>query len=297
MIPIRDKRTDITGELAAGKKLHEKIKALANEVADRSIQSGEDLDTVIAEISKREGFNQIKIQRLVEEGNTVAYNKRYDKLRNSNDRRIDFPVASLAGVVKEMGADAPPDEVNPNISKGKSGDGSMDKAASIHIEPSYIHSPNAKLDERKQKYEQKLQALKERRTGQEKKADERAYNSAIFKVANSLVMTEKMYKTANEVFNTLLSDIELPKEAVEGIVKKAAEIGEQMVKTRKVVPGFMITLSENPTEKVASHLLGEYSLLKEAETHSPKVRSIKVQPTMDVANYNQLINLAGELQK
>lgn len=297
MIPIRDKKTDIASEVTAGKKLHEKIKSLANEAADKSINSGDDLDTVIAEIAKREGFNQIQIQRLVEEGNTVAYNKRYDKLRNSNDRRIDFPVASLEGVVKEMGSDAPPEEINPNIAKGNAGSGSMNKAASTQIEPSHIHNPNGRLDERKEKYDKKLQTLKDRRTEHEKKAAEREYNSTIFKIANSLVLTERMYKTANEVFNTMLSDIDIPEEAVNGIIKKASDISEAMVKTRRAQPGFMVTLSENPTEKVASHLLGEYSLLKEAETHSPKVRSIKVQPTMDVANYNQLINLAGELQK
>lgn len=297
MIPIRDKRTDISAEIAAGRKLQEKIKALANEAADKSIETGDDLDTVIAGIAKREKFNQIQIQRLVEEGNTVAYNKRYDKLRNLNDRRIDFPVASLENVVKEMGADAPPEEINPNIASGKSGGGSMDKAASTKIESSYVHNPNGRLDERKEKYDKKLEALKARRTGQEKTAAERKYNSTLFKVANSLVITEKMYKSANEVFNTMLSDISLPKEAVDGIIKKASEIGEQMVKTRKALPGFVVTLSENPTEKVASHLLGEYSLLKEAETSSPKVRSIKIQPTMDVSNYNQLINLAAELQK
>lgn len=297
MIPIRDKKTDISPEIAAGRKLHEKIKFLANEVANKSIETGEDLDSVIAEVAKREGFNQIQIQRLVEEGNTVTYNKRYDKLRSNNDRRIDFPIASLEGVLKDMGSDAPPEEVNPNMAKGSSGSGNMDKAASTTIESAHIHNPNSRLDERKEKYDKKLNALKERRTEQDKKASEREYSSTIFKIANSLVMTERMYKTANEVFNTMLSDVSIPEEIVDGIVKKAAEISEVMVKSRKAQPGFVVTLSENPAEKVANHLLGEYSLLKEAETNSPKVKNVKVQPTMDVASYSQLVNLAGKLQK
>lgn len=297
MIPIRDKRTDISSEIAEGKKFHEKIKAFANEAANRSIETSDDLNTVIADISRREKFNQIQIQRLVEEGNTVAYNKRYDKLRNTNDRRIDFPVASLEGVVKEMGSDAPPEEINPNVAKGQSNGGSMSKAASTQIEPSHIHNPNSRLEERKEKYDKKLQALKERRTEHEKMATEREYNSTIFKVANSLVMTERMYKSANEVFNTMLSDVSISQEAVDGIIKKASEISKAMVDSRKAQPGFMVTLSENPTEKVANHLLGEYSLIKEAETNSPKVKNVKVQPTMDVTSYNQLIHLAGKLQK
>lgn len=297
MIPIRDKRTDISSDIAVGRKLQEKIKALANEAADRSIDSGDDLDTIIGDIAKREKFNRIQIQRLVEEGNTVAYNKRYDKLRNSNDRRIDFPVASLEGVVKAMGTDAPPEEINPNLAKGSSGSGSMDKAASTKIEPTYIHNPNSRLMERKEKFEKKASVIEQHRTVREQKTIEREYNSTLFKVANSLVMTEKMYKSANEVFNTMLSDITIPQEAVEGIIKKASEIGEQLVKSRKALPGFVVSLSENATEKVASHLLGEYSLLKEASESAPKVKNIKVQPTMDVSNYDQLVHLAGKLQK
>lgn len=294
MIPIRDKRTDISSEVAEGRKLQEKIKKLAEEVAKKSIDGNADLDKVIAEISKREKFNRLQIQRLVEEGNTVTYNRKYEKLKTSNDRRLNYPIASLEGVLKEMGADAPEEIKNPNFARGGQGNGEMNKAASI--EPSYIHNPNGRLAEREEKYKKKLETMKTRRTEQEKVAQEKEHQSTLYKIANSLVMSERQYKNANEIFNTMLSDVSLPQEDVDGIVKKASEISQQMVRTKRSHAGFMVTLEVNPTEKVANHLLGEYSLLKVAE-ETDKVKEIKIQPTSTVTDFKQLINLARKLEQ
>jgi hypothetical protein len=295
MIPIRDKRTDISSEVAQGRKLHEKIKKLADEVAKKSIDQGIDLDKVIAEVSKREKFNRLQIQRLVEEGNTVTYNKRYDKLRNSNDRRLDYPIASLEGVIEEMGADAPEEIKNPNFATGGQGSGEMKKVASS-IESSPIHTPNSRLAEREEKYKKKLEVLKARRTGQEKAASEREHKSTIFKIANSIVMSERQYKNGNEIFNTMLSDVSLHQEDVDGIKKVAMDISKELVRRGQSHASFMVTLEENPTEKVANHLLGEYSLLKVAE-ESNKVKEIKMQPTTAITDFQQLVSLARKLEQ
>jgi hypothetical protein len=295
MIPIRNKKTDISSDVAAGKSLQKKIKALADEASKKSLQENLELDEVIAQISKREGFNRLQIQRLIEEGNTVTYNKRYEKLRNSNDRRITFSIASLDGVMKEMGESAPPEIKNPNLSSGKQGGGEMSKAAS-EIETSYIHHPNARLQERSEKYFQKIASVKQKQQEKERMIKEREQASSIFKIANSLVMSERKYKNGNEIFNTMLSDVSLSEETTDQIIKKASAISEQMVKTKRSPSGFMVTLKENSTEKIANHLLGEYSLLKEAE-QLPKVKEVKVQPTGDISNYQQLIDLARNLEK
>lgn len=295
MIPVRNKNTDISSELSAGKKLQDKIKKLADQAATQSINDGKDLDVVLAEISKREKFNRIQIQRLVEESNTVAYNKRYDKLRNSNDRRISFPIASLSGVVSEMGNDAPEAMKNPNLPNGGEGTGEIAKAASTE-EFTYIHTPNTRLKEREERYLSKVASVQQHQEEREKARKEREHQSTIFKVANSIVMSERQYKNGNEIFNTLLSDVSLSQDDVDGIKKKASEIGETLVKMKRTHPGFVVTLKENPIEKVANHVLGEYSLLKEAE-NSDKVKEVKVQPTEYATDFNQLITLARKLQQ
>lgn len=297
MIPIRDKKTDITSEVSRGEFLQKRVKTLSEEAANRSIDTGTELNVIIADIAKREGFNRLQIQRMVEESNTIAYNKRYDKLRNSHDRRITFPIASLDGVVKEMGFSAPPAIVNPNLPVGGEGEGEINKAASYQIERSPIHSPHSNLDKRRQKYLEKVAAQKQKEETRQYERMKKEYDRNLFKVAHSLAMTERKYGNANEVFNTLASDVSLSKENIDGIIKKASEVAEHMVKTNRSRPGFMVTLCHNPEEKVANQLLGEYSLLKQADTEdSPKVKEIKIQTTGDVADFNELVALAKALQ-
>jgi hypothetical protein len=295
MIPIRSKKTDISSETAAGIQFREKIKKLSEEAANRSMDGSYDLNEVIADIALRENFNRMQIQRLVEESNTVAYNKRYDKLRNVNDRRITFPIASLDGVISEMGEDAPEEMINPNIATGGEGSGEINKAAS-RIESSYIHTPHTRLDERHQKYMEKVAAIKNKQEQKELDRLKKDRDSSMFKIANCLVMTERTHKNANEVYNTLISDVALDDSLLDGIKKKASYISEQLVKTRRSAPGFMVTLEENFQEKVADYLLGEYSLLKKAENNL-KVEEVKIQPTVDVSDFNQLIDLARKLEK
>ncbi|PGQ88201.1 hypothetical protein [Priestia megaterium] len=295
MIPIRDKKTDIASEIAQGKQLQKKIVSLAGEAAEQSLSSNQTLNQIIADISKRERFNRLQIQRLVEESNTIAYNKRYDKLRASNDRRITFPIASLTEVIEEMGFSAPPEMNNPNLPVGGPGEGEMQKAASVQVETSPIHTPHSNVKERHEKYMNKVAAVQKKQDERAKSLQEKEKQSTLFKIANTIVMSEKQYKNGNEVFNTLLSDVAFSDEDKDALVKKASTIAEHMVKTKRSRPNFVVTLSEDPTEKVASHLLGEYSLLKEADD-TTKVKPVKVQPTVDVSDFSALVNLARKLE-
>lgn len=295
MIPERDKKTDIASEIAQGKQLQKKIVALAEEAASESLSSNKTLNQIIAVLAKRERFNRLQIQRLVEESNTLAYNKRYDQLRSSNDRRITFPIASLSGVIEEMGFSAPPEITNPNLPIGGPGKGEMQKAASVQVETSPIHTPHSNVKERHEKYMSKVAAVQKKQDERVKARQEKEKQSTIFKIANSIVMSERQYKNGNEVFNTLLSDVSFTDEDKDAIVKKASTIAEHMVKTKRSRPNFVVTLNENPTEKVASHLLGEYSLLKQADD-TTKVKEVKVQPTVDVSDFSALINLARKLE-
>ncbi|MED4068729.1 hypothetical protein [Priestia megaterium] len=295
MIPERDKKTDIASEIAQGKQLQKRILSLAEEAANESLSSNKTLNQIIADLAKRERFNRLQIQRLVEESNTVAYNKRYDQLRASNDRRITFPIASLSGVIEEMGFSAPPEISNPNLPTGGPGQGEMQKAASVQVETSPIHTPHSNVKERHEKYMNKVAAVQKKQDERAKARQEKEKQSTLFKIANSIVMSERQYQNGNEVFNTLLSDVPFTDDDKDAIIKKASTIAEHMVKTKRSRPNFVVTLSQNPTEKVANHLLGEYSLLKQADD-TTKVKEVKVQPTVDVSDFSALINLARKLE-
>jgi hypothetical protein len=290
-IPKRTKDTDIATEVAQGKALRQRIIKLADEAGER-FMAGSNLNDVIAEIANRENFNRIQIQRLVEETNTVSFHKRYEKVRKDNDRRISFELADLNKIVDIMGATAPPEITNPNWVTGEAGEGKMDKAAHVMTAP--LYNANTKTDDmRSRMMEKQASAVEKERMANWEKS-QRAIGSCIFKIANSLVMTEKLYKKANAVFNSLIEDGQLDEGTIQDIQKKASEIKEGLINTRRAQPSFEVNLKVDHTEKTASLLLGEHSFLKTAE-HT-MVATPKVMPTSDVSTYQQLVDLANKLR-
>lgn len=287
MIPKRDKNTDIASEVAQGKNLRRRIVACAEEAAKR-FMAGESLNAILAEIAKRESFNRMQIQRLVEEANTVAFNKKYDEVRTVQDRRISFELASLADILPIMGEDAPPEIENPNLVKGKPGNGSMQKAASEQ----QTYSPHTqmlldKLAARRKK--EKEEALYKEAATLSKEIE-----SDIFKVANCLVHSEKYFKNGNQLFNTVLDKVAFEESIIEGIIKKAEYISDKMIETRRIRPDFVLSLSVEPQEKVASALFGKHSLLNKQANEF--VEKPKVQPTTDIQDIQQLFDIAKKIQ-
>lgn len=296
MIPKRDKNTDIASEIAQGKLFRSRLTKLVDEVTDQFVKDNSNLNDLIAAVAEREGFSRIQIQRLVEETNTIAYNKRYNQIKKAQDRRFTFELAELDKVLEIMGPNAPEAVDNPNWVKGKAGDGNIEKKASLDIETAPIHNPNAKISEKKERLMQKQAAAEEKRIQKELKRLHSDIEKDIFKVANSLVMTEKLYKQANQVFNTAISDVDVSDDVVGEIQKKAGEISQYLGKTGRALPDFVVSLEVNPTEKVASVFLGEYSLVKEAE-QTIKVEVPKVAPTSDISDYEQLVRAIRNIQE
>lgn len=289
MIPKRTKDTDISSEIAQGKHFQKRLRASAEEATGRFLQ-GETLNFAVSDISKRENFNQLQIQRLVEETNVLAFNKRYDERKKESDRRITFELAELNGVLEEMGSEAPKAIENPNWIKGKSGEGEITKSASV-----MRHTLNSQTDDSRKRLADKQAKAKTELLEKEAKALSRDIESGIFKIANSLVHTEKTYKNANTVFNTMLSGVSFDDSIAEGIMKKASEITEYMKNSGRLREGFMLSLEVKPEEKVASTLFGSHSLLKTANTNQ-LVEEPKVAPIQNIGDFQQLISLAKDIQ-
>ena len=295
MIPKRDKTTDISTEIARGKLFKKRLLKLADEATERFLNSSQGLNEILAAIAEREGFTQVQIQRLVEETNTVAYTKKYKQVKGDNDRRISFDLAQLERVVEEMGDAAPPPVENPNWVKGRPGEGEIQKEASV--EKAYIHNPYGNLDSRRDK-------LMEKKAAQERKEDlekaerlEKTAGSSMFKIAQSMVRTELINKNANQIFNTMIDDAQWDEEDIEVLNKKANEISQHLSKHGRIRPGFMVSLKQEPQEKIANALLGQHSLLNEEPEADVKVEVPKVAPTTGVSDYAQLINLAKQLKE
>ena len=283
MIPKRDKNTDISKDIAAGKELKEKIVNLAQE-ATRKFMGGANLNVTVADISDREGFNRLQIQRLIEETNTIAYNKKYETVKKANDRRISFELAELRKVLDQMGSSAPGEIDNPNQIKGRPGDGEIKKEASF----AQLHRPHQNTELLKEKMMAKTASHNEKYKEKENGRLVREYSSDIFKIANSIVMSHRLYKNAGHIVDALANDMTLPIEVIEDIEKKANDIASKLIETKKVVPSFRLNFKR---EKTASYFLGDYSLLKEA-SFTNKLSMPKIASTQSASTYEDLIKLA-----
>lgn len=295
LIPKRTKDTDISNDILQGKHFKKKLLALGLEVgrAYANDTSGKTLSEYIADVAKKEGFNRIQIQRLVEEGNTQAYLAKYAKMRDLKQRDVEFPLASQAEVVRLLGADAPPEVENPNIVQGLKGSGEMKKEAST--QEAVYQSFNDGVS----KSREKMAARRAREREQEKTASlgrlNRERESQMFKIAHSLVRTEQFHKNANEVFNTMLASHALSEESVDGILKKASSISELLHKKGHLHKNRMVDLKVNEQEKVASHLLGSLSLIDTQQ--ASHVKDIPFSGYQNIESFNDLLKVASTLER
>ncbi len=286
MIPKRDKNSDIARDIAAGRELKEKIVNLAQEAASHFMK-GESLNEAIADIAGREGFNRIQIQRLIEETNTVAYNKKYETVKKETDRRLSFELAELRKVLDIMGSSAPPEIDNPNEVKGRPGEGEILKEAST---TSSLHRPHRNTEEIKEKQMAKVAHAKQKQLESETNQIVKNYQSHIFKIANSIVMSHKMYKNASDILSAVSDEVTLPNEVLEDIEKKAQEITEYMIENKRIHPNFSIVF-EKGQSKQASYFLGEYSLINPSSETS-KYQIPKIASTQHVSTFEQLLKIA-----
>lgn len=299
MIPKRTRDTDISSEVFQGRKFRDRLFKLADEVARRHASNREDLPGIIADIAKREGFDRMKIQRLIEEGNTRAYLARYEQVRALDDRRFTFIPAEMDTVIMEMGDAAPPEQYNPNWVFPTSQGGNMQKSASTHESQPSIHASLHRPFDNLQSEREKLAAKRE---AEQRMVKEAAYKKAtrevetlMHKVASACVHTQRMNKSGGQLFNTIVDQGNLSVEVAEGIAKRAGVIQEELKQRGAMHPSSMVDFKLEATEKVASHMLGNLSLLsKQASTEL--VEKPVVAPSASAANYDQLLAIAQNLQ-
>lgn len=92
---LQNKR-DLSGDFSR------KLIDYRNAVVSDFLKFNINLNKAIAKIAKQENLNDDQIQRIVEEVNNQVYLIKYDKTRGSNQREVEFDIASVEGVKKEI---------------------------------------------------------------------------------------------------------------------------------------------------------------------------------------------------
>lgn len=292
-IPKRTKDTDIAQSVIRGKAfkkfVDQQAKAIAKAYAEA--KDGVLLNERIAEVARAEKLNRVKIQALVEETNTQAYLALYAQKRNQTNRDVRYPLASLANVVEAMGADAPPEVENPNVATGGQGNGEMVKKASASHTSLYLD-----MDKARDRMEKRARREADARLEKEARESEKEIKDGIFKVAHALVRTEQMHGNANHVFNTMLDDARLSDDTVGAIIKQASSISETLRQKGKLLEKHMVNLKVDGNEKVASHILGAYSLNVQGG-EAGRVRSLPVSGYQGIDSYDDMVKVARTIER
>lgn len=293
MIPKRTKDTDISTEVLRGKHFKKLVDRACKEigVAYANDTSGKSLSQYIADVARKENLNRIQIQRFVEESNTQAYLAKYEKLRDLKVRDVTFPLATLKEVLELLGADAPPEIDNPNVVTGMEGTGEMKKEASASVKHAFndgVATGRRLLQERQ---------AKEARLEKEAslKSLGRSRSEAIFKIAHSLVRTQQLHQNGNVAFNSMLDKVALSDDSVSSIIEKASSISQLLHKKGMLYEKHMLDLKVNEQEKVASPLLGQYTLIDTART--PFVKKIPFSGHQSVETFDDLLKVATRLER
>ena len=283
-IPKRNTMTSIEEELTAGRRLQSLIQNEAKRIATE-VGSDDRLNEEVARSAKAHNFNRLMIQRLVEEVNTLSFNVRYDEKKTDRDRRVTFELAELDKVLNYMGEDAPGEVINPNFPNGfiepqeEEVVGLFGKVASVDTNlfsagrRTHDHSVHEKED-----------AKRMIRLAYDK------YTKGIDKVANVIVQSGLFHKNANELFNTLISDVGLNKKATNDIIKSSYDKLAFHKQAKHVPLSFSMELEVNEMEKKADSLFGGHSLLE--KTASTAYEKPVVRYTEDVKDYDDLVKLA-----
>lgn len=291
-IPKRTKDTDITQEVIRGKGFKKKVLTLGKEIGQAFVKEpGTSLSQRIAAAATSERFNRVQIQSLIEESNTQAYLAKYGQLREFRERDVRFELAELSKVIALMGEDAPEEVVNENRVEGKVGEGEMKKVASFSPVDRDLSERIGEAFEKVASYERQPQLAKT-----ERMMLEQDKQSALFKIAQSLVLTERAHQNSNEVFNTLIKEASIADEDVEHIVKTASDISISMYNRGKLVKARMVNLKVNPSEKVANRLLGRYSLI-DKQASGDHIKHIQVAGMDGIDSFGEMQKLATVVER
>jgi hypothetical protein len=269
----------------------------ANEFINRNIS----LNESVVKIAEQNSLNEYQVRRLIQEANTITYNKLYDNTKGSDVRRPKFEIARYDQIRERLKFPEP----NTIVEKCASDQSNnhMEKVAALKMETgltgqwSYKMGSLATEGFNEEANKRTLLMKKIAQKGAELMQKEASSTEEFFKrvkiIGEALIKCAQLEGNENEVFNELCKDASLsfghqaPLVAyVDGVLELRKEGG--------VVPNnFSVDFTIN--KKAEGLSLGEYSLSKTA-ARKPNIPSMTAEDVL-IQNYQDLINQANALVK
>lgn len=96
----------VTGTSIGDRNFKANLSVYASKVSNDFVKHGTDMSTSIAKIASRDNLNPDQIKLVVTESNNSVYLAEYNKKKNSNNRDVEFPVASAEKIAAIMSSDS-----------------------------------------------------------------------------------------------------------------------------------------------------------------------------------------------
>lgn len=305
---LQNKR-DLSGDFA--KKLIDYRNAVVSDFLKFNIN----LNKAISKIAKKENLNDDQIQRIVEEVNNQVYLIKYDKTRGSNEREVEFDIASVEGVKKELKGDSNSSKgtnnenaEDKNISKSafeKERLDTFEKVASVtetksselftglfsHKFGDLSSSPSLSKDEYAL---QKIAQL----TDEKEKELNKIMSDVSYKtseLADVFINLEKLGSDAGEVLGALVKKANLNLNEV-NMIKDCINNKIELEKTAGCIPpSFKVSFENVSLEGEPKFSLGKYSLEKKASVNC-NIPGMILSSKRSISSFDGILKLAQEFK-
>jgi hypothetical protein len=290
-----------------------KLQAYKDIIVSEYLKFNIDLNRAIAKIAEKNNLNDDQIQRIVEEVNNQVYLVKYNRMKNSPDRDVEFDIASVPKIKEIIGkGEAKKSAYVSGEKSANNADGSLEKKASWEtdeateklnflnysthefagLSPEIVRSKDSLLAEKIAsviKFKEK--AFKD--ATEKIAADTYSVAEAFIKYDRFGLDTQNIFEEVCKEANIVKADQLMFKNAV---IQKVA----QMKEYKQLPQEYDLKLELCECEKTANEFsLGKYSFIKEATETTQSNKNVPVVTTdrKVIKNVNDLISMAKNIQK
>lgn len=280
-------------------------------VVSQYLKFNTDLSELISEIAKKENLNDDQIQRIVEEVNNQVYLIKYDKLKDQNEREVDFDIASVQKVKNKIKGTSEIKEKSEDVNKEsekvafETDREYIEKIASSEgisgifsgiLEYTYGDlSTGNKIPKEEFLIKKIASKVKEEEKGIEKISSE--INHSIRELAETFIHLERLGGDTNSVMSSLIKQANITQKGFEIIKEAITEKIATYVEEKYLPHTFEVTFDNLNLEKTASekYSLGKYSFNKKA--HECNIPLICLSTNKAIRSFSDIEKLANDLNK
>ncbi|MGL5715936.1 MAG: hypothetical protein ACRCX2_23170 [Paraclostridium sp.] len=299
---LSDGSLDLQNKRDLSSDFSRKLVQYRDSIVSEHLKFNIDLSSAISKIAKKDNLNDDQIHRIVEEVNNQVYLAKYSQLKGSNERDVNFDLASVQKVKELCGSksESSKDDTAKNESSDKGE--KIEKKASeefnmtIFNGPAYTYgnlAPNMKISKEEFITNKIASKITEQQNSMEKIA--RNIKVSILDVADALISLDRNGADSSDVLSKMARALSF-EDAEIGMIKEACGRRiESLKEDRQVNPNYSLEL-EVSMDKTASEKfsLGKYSLSKQASEKLPAILTIN---NTQVKGMDDMLKMASHIKE